>query len=444
MIANYFLESMKHPISLPNYVALLFLCSLLFVVILVMHSLWMNPNNSKKIYLVDFACYKPEASNMISKKGLLDGFRPHLDNNETLEFMERIIDKCGLGDSTYVPNALIRDPPNPCMEEARSEAEMVIFGAIDRLLAKMKGYVAKDIGILVVNCSIFNVVPSLSAMIVNRYQFGDGILSYNLSGMGCSSGLIAIGLARNLLQVHPNSHALVVSTENITQNYYLGKDRSKVLANCIFRVGGAAILLSNRPSDRRSSKYQLIHTVHVTTAYSDSSYKCIFQEEDGEGKLGVNISRDLTSEASKSIQLNLITLGRLVLPVSKQLSFLINQLIRSFHVAKIKPHVPEFNKTFDHFLPHAGGRPLLDELQRVLGFRDFDMEPARKTLYRYGNTSSSTVWYQLAYCEASERIKRGDSVWHIAFGSGFHCTSVVWRAIRTVDPEKDNPWIGEI
>ncbi|KAK6940748.1 FAE1/Type III polyketide synthase-like protein [Dillenia turbinata] len=444
MVVDYFLESMKHPITLQNYIALLFFCTIFLVVIWVMNSLWMNLNNSKKIYLVDFACYKPEPSNMITKKGLLEGFRQHLDNDETLKFMGRIMDKCGLGDSTYGPNALIRDPPNPCMKEARSEAEMVIFGAIDGLLAKVKGFVAEDIGILVVNCSIFNVVPSLSAMIVNRYKLGDGILSYNLSGMGCSSGLIAIGLARNLLQVHRNAHALVVSTENITQNYYLGKDRSKVLANCIFRVGGAAILLSNRSSDRRSSKYQLIHTVNVTTSYSDSSYKCIFQEEDGEGKLGVNISRDLTSEASESIQLNLITLGRLVLPVSKQFMFLINQLIRSFHVAKIKPYVPEFNKTFDHFLPHAGGRPLLDELQRMLRFRDFEMEPARKTLHRYGNTSSSTVWYQLAYCEASGRIKRGDSVWQIAFGSGFNCSSVVWHAIRTVDLEESNPWSGEI
>ena len=38
-----------------------------------------------------------------------------------------------------------------------------------------------------------------------------------VTGMGCSAGVIAIDLARQMLQLHPNSNALVVSTENITQ-----------------------------------------------------------------------------------------------------------------------------------------------------------------------------------------------------------------------------------
>ena len=67
------------------------------------------------------------------------------------------------------------------------------------------------------------------------------------------------------------------------------------------------------------------------------------------------------------------------------------------------------------------------------------------TLYRFGNVSSSTVWYELAYAEAKGRVKRGDRVWQIAFGSGFKCTSLIWEAIRTVDGgEKMNPWTDEI
>ena len=40
------------------------------------------------------------------------------------------------------------------------------------------------------------------------------------SGMGCSAGMIACGLAHRLLQHEPGKYALVVSTENITQNWY--------------------------------------------------------------------------------------------------------------------------------------------------------------------------------------------------------------------------------
>ncbi|KAF5937429.1 hypothetical protein HYC85_024935 [Camellia sinensis] len=251
--------------------------------------------------------------------------------------------------------------------------------------------------------------------------------------MGCTAGLIGINLAKQLLQffngvrhvgqVHQNSYALVVSTENLTQNCYMGNDHSKLLINCAFRIGGAAILLSNRPLDRHSSKYQLIHTVQTHMASSDRSYNCIFQEEDQDGLVGVTVTKDLLVTASKAIQSNISTLGPLVLPVSEQLLCF---------------------KSFNHFLPHVGAKPVLDELQRSLKLTEDDMEASRMTLYRFGNTSSSTVWYELAYVEAKGRIKYGDQVWHMAFGSGFKCTSVVWRAIRTVDLEVMNPWNDEI
>lgn len=58
-----------------------------------------------------------------------------------------------------------------------------------------------QVDILVVNCSIFCPTPSLSAMIVNRFKMRPDVITYNLGGMGCSAGLIAISLVRELLQV---------------------------------------------------------------------------------------------------------------------------------------------------------------------------------------------------------------------------------------------------
>lgn len=119
---------------------------------------------------------------------------------ENLGFQKKIMERSGLGEKTYFPEAVMSIPPNPCMAEARKEAEEVMFGAIDELLEKT-GVKAKDIGILVVNCSLFNPTPSLSAMIVNHYKLRGNVLSYNLGGMGCSAGLISIDLAKQLLQV---------------------------------------------------------------------------------------------------------------------------------------------------------------------------------------------------------------------------------------------------
>lgn len=400
----------------------------------------------RKVYLVDFACYKPGGEVMCPKELFMERSKQaEVFNDENLAFQKKILERSGLGQKTYFPGALLQVPANPCMAEARKEAEMVMFGAIDQLLEKT-GVKAKDIGILVVNCSLFCPTPSLSAMIVNHYKLRGNILSYNLGGMGCSAGLISIDLAKQLLQVHPKSYALVVSMENITLNWYFGNNRSMLVSNCIFRMGGAAILLSNKSSDRRRSKYQLIHTVRTHKGADDRSYGCVFQEEDENKKIGVSLSKDLMAVAGEALKTNITTLGPLVLPMSEQLLFFVTLVARKvFNMKKIKPYIPDFKLAFEHFCIHAGGRAVLDELEKNLELSEWHMEPSRMTLYRFGNTSSSSLWYELAYSEAKGRIKKGDRTWQIAFGSGFKCNSAVWRALKTINPAKEkNPWMDEI
>lgn len=399
----------------------------------------------RTVYLLDHALYKPEKARMcpretfMERSGLTGTF-----TEENLAFQKKILERSGLGQETYLPEAVLRVPPNPCMAEARKEAEMVMFGAVDELLAKT-GVKAKDIGILVVNCSLFNPTPSLSAMIVNHYKLRGNIISYNLGGMGCSAGLISIDLAKQLLQVHPNSYALVVSMENITLNWYFGNNRSMLVSNCLFRMGGAAILLSNRRSDRRRSKYQLIHTVRTHKGSDDRAFNCVYQEEDNTGRVGVALSKDLMAVAGEALKTNITTLGPLVLPMSEQLLFFATLVARKLLKMKIKPYIPDFKLAFEHFCIHAGGRAVLDELEKNLDLSEWHMEPSRMTLYRFGNTSSSSLWYELAYTESKGRISKGDRCWQIAFGSGFKCNSAVWKALRTINPAKEkNPWMDEI
>jgi len=253
-------------------------------------------------------------------------------------------------------------------------------------------------------------------------------------------------------QVHPDTYALVVSTENITLNAYLGGNhRPMLVTNTLFRMGGAAVLLSNRAADRGRAKYRLVHTVRTHRGgASDESYACVTQEEDGEGNVGVSLSKNLMSVAGDALRSNITTLGPLVLPLSEQLRFLAAALLRRVAggKAKVKPYVPDFKLALEHFCIHAGGRGVLDELERSLKLSAWHMEPSRMTLCRFGNTSSSSLWYELAYTEAQGRVRRGHRAWQIAFGSGFKCNSAVWRALRTIDPKKEsavgNPWVDEI
>ncbi|KAL3506014.1 hypothetical protein ACH5RR_031396 [Cinchona calisaya] len=399
----------------------------------------------RKVYLVDFACYKPSPELACSGELFMEASRKTGKfNEENLAFMKKILERSGFGQKTYAAEAFLRIPVKTGVAEARKEAEMVMFGAIDQLLEKT-GVKIKDIGILVVNCSIFCPTPSLSSMIVNHYKLRGNILSYNLGGMGCSAGLISIDLAKQLLQVHPNSYALVVSMEPLTLNRYFGNNGSMLVTNCLFRVGGAAILLTNKSWDRRRAKYQLIHTVRTHKGADDKSYGCVFQQEDEENKIGIALSKDLMAVAGEALKTNITVLGPLVLPISEQILFFATLVARKFFKMKIKPYIPDFKLAFEHFCIHAGGRAVLDEIEKNLDLTEWHMEPSRMTLYRFGNTSSSSLWYELAYSEAKGRIRKGDRAWQIAFGSGFKCNSAVWCALRTIDPAKEkNPWMDEI
>ncbi|EFJ37673.1 hypothetical protein SELMODRAFT_75021 [Selaginella moellendorffii] len=393
------------------------------------------------VLLMDFACYRPDDDRRCSRERFMRHSRHSgAFNEESLSFQAKILEKCGIGEESYVPRSLTSDPFNKSMEEARFETESVMFGALDELFSR-SGVRPKDIGILIVNCSLFNPTPSLSAMIVNHYKMRGNIQSYNLGGMGCSAGVISIDLAKDLLQVHRSTYAIVVSTENITHNWFLGNDRSMLVTNCLFRMGGAAILLSNKRSARRAARYELVHTVRTHKGADDRCFQCVFQQEDENGMVGVSLSRDVMAVAGEALKTNITTLGPLVLPLPEQIMFFFTLVARRFLKIQVRPYIPDFKKAFEHFCIHAGGRGVLDDLQKNLGLTDWHMEPSRMTLYRWGNTSSSSLWYELAYCEAMGRIKRGDRVWQIAFGSGFKCNSAVWRARVTVDGHKvRNAW----
>ncbi|XP_060171287.1 3-ketoacyl-CoA synthase 6-like [Lycium barbarum] len=102
---------------------------------------------------------------------------------------------------------------------------------------------------------------------------------------------------------------------------------------------------------------------------------------------------------------------------------------------KFKPVVPDYTTAFEHLCIHTGGKAVIEQVGRVLKLNDEVTKPARMTLNRFGNTSSNLVFYELAYFEAKKRVKKGDRMWMIAFGS------LVWKWIQdSTDQDSDNPW----
>ncbi len=57
------------------------------------------------------------------------------------------------------------------------------------------------------------------------------------------------------------------------QNWYLGSDRSMLIPNTLFRMGGAAMVLTNRLDEVARAKYELQHVVRVHLGADDKAYR---------------------------------------------------------------------------------------------------------------------------------------------------------------------------
>ncbi|KAH6823457.1 3-ketoacyl-CoA synthase 7 [Perilla frutescens var. hirtella] len=404
-----------------------------------------SSSKSHGIYLIDFSCYRPPPDLRATTANYIEHFEIcGTHEREAIDFQTKMIERSGIGCEACLPLSVHQIPPDKSLSFTREETETVLFTIVKDLLSK-HSINPENIDILVTNCSIFCPTPSIAAMIINKFGFRCNVKSVSLSGMGCSAGLVAINLAKDLLRVQGNSLALVLSMEAVTPSGYTGSIKSMLLANTLFRMGGVAVLLSNKEQDRLRAKYKLRYLLRTHMGSDDQSYHSVIQQPDNEGTAGVSLSRSLLHVAANALRTNITELGPSCLPLSEQLLYGWSIFQGKFwNERKKEIYVPNFKKAFEHFCIHAGGRAIIDAVEQRLRLNKEDVEASRMTLHRFGNTSSSSVWYELSYLEAKGRIRKGDRVWQIAFGSGFKCNSAVWECISELDHNMRNAWSSNI
>jgi hypothetical protein len=152
----------------------------------------------------------------------------------------------------------------------------------------------------------------------------------------------------------------------------------------------------------------------------------VYQCQDEEGEVGVELSKDITIIAAKTLRDNLTLLGPHVLPIREQArvvwSYAARHVVAALNAAAdrwavkrlplagdtgryAKPavYVPDFKLGLQHFCIHAGGRAVIDGIEANLKLAPYHTAPSRATLRDFGNTSSSSIWYELKYAEGAWR-----------------------------------------
>ncbi|KAF9597148.1 hypothetical protein IFM89_016136 [Coptis chinensis] len=396
-------------------------------------------------YVMHYECFKPSDDRKVDTE--FCGEIIHRNKNLGLKeyrFLLKAIVSSGIGEETYAPrNIILGQEENPTLKDAILEMEEFFYDTLDKLFAKT-GVSPKEIDILVVNISMLSTVPSLAAKIINRYKMREDIKVFNLTGMGCSASLISIDIVQNVFKSYKKAFAIVVTSESLAPNWYVGNNRSMILANCLFRSGGCSILLTNNRYLRDQAMLELKCLVRTHLGANDEAYHCCVQTEDEDGRIGFHLSKELPKSATRAFIENLKVIAPKILPISELLRYVIVSHIQrrkkdgALKTAGVSRPTINFKTGVDHFCVHTGGTAVIDGVEKSLGLSKYDLEPSRMTLHRYGNTSASSLWYVLGYMEAKKRLKKGETVLMISFGAGFKCNSCLWKVVRDVDNE--NVW----
>ncbi|CAO2826175.1 unnamed protein product [Amaranthus hypochondriacus] len=390
-------------------------------------------------YMLHYECFKPPEDRKLSTERCASiVFRNKRLRLEEFRYLLKTIVSSGIGESTYSPKNVVEGrEASPTLKDALEEMDEIILATLDKLFEK-SGVSPSEIDILVVNVSLLSTVPSLTARVVNRYKMRADIKTYNVVGMGCSASLIAIDIVQQMFKVHKNMNAIIVSTESMGTNWYMGRDRSFMLSNCLFRTGGCSMLFSNNKKFKHRAIIKLNYILRTHLGSDDEAYKCCYQKEDDEGYPGFCLTRHLPKAAAQAFTQNLKVLVPNILPLRELIRYLlVSTTWTPGDLEKVGQGL-NFKAGIQHFCIHPGGRAVIDGTGKGLQLSDYDLEPARMALHRWGNTSAAGFWYVLGYMEAKKRLKKGDKILMISFGAGFKCNNCLWEVMR--DLKDTNVW----
>ncbi|XP_050387423.1 3-ketoacyl-CoA synthase 19-like [Argentina anserina] len=386
-------------------------------------------------YLLAYECYKAADDRKLDTSSCLKiVLRNKNLGLDEYRFLLKTIVNSGLGEETYSPRNVMAGRENcPGLGDALLEMDDIFFTTLDNLFNGNR-VSPSEIDILIVNVSLFSPSPSLTARIVNRYKMKSSIKAFNLSGMGCSGSLVAIDLVRNMFKTYKNMIALVVSTESVGPNWYSGQVKPMMLANCLYRSGGCSMLFTNKRGLRHLALLKLKCIVRTHLGSSDEGYGCSFQVEDKHGYRGFNLSKSIAKVAAKALTMNLRVLALKALPVTELFRYaLTSRLQKKASTKEVVSVGLNLKAGLDHFCIPPTEAAVVNGIGKRLSLNDYDLEPSRMALHRFGNTSSGGLWYVLGYMEAKKRLKKGNKILMVSFGAGYECNNCVWKVLRDLD-----------
>ena len=249
------------------------------------------------------------------------------------------------------------------------------------------GLQAGAIDAVVISTCTGYLCPGLTSYVAESLGMRADAVHLDLVGQGCGAAMPNLRTAEALLASGRCENVLSVCVEVCSAAFYLDNDLGVLVSACLFGDGAGAAVVSRRP---RAGALSI------------------------EWKATASLHNPAQRDALRFEQVGGMLRNILTLPVPK---------LAGQHARKVLDGVLASEglqrESIDAWILHAGGRKVLEELQRSIGLTRGDISWSAAVLREFGNLSSPFVFFVLK--AARDAGAPPGWWWMSSFGAGFSC-----------------------
>lgn len=241
-------------------------------------------------------------------------------------------------------------------------------------------------GVIVSTCTGY-LCPGLTSYMIERLGLRHDVVALDLVGQGCGAALPNLRAAEALVSARRCEHVLSICVEVCSAAFYIDDDPGVLVSACLFGDGAGAAVVAREPLPGRvCPEWKAV--VSLTAPAERDALR--FEQKDG-------MLRNILTPAVPGL-------------AAEYAERVLDDTLSAQGLTR---------ESIGAWIWHAGGRKVIDALQRRIGLESEQLRWSAETLRRYGNVSSACVYFVLK--AALEDRARPGWWWMSSFGAGFSC-----------------------
>ena len=241
-------------------------------------------------------------------------------------------------------------------------------------------------GVIVSTCTGY-LCPGLTSYVIERVGLRRDVVALDLVGQGCGAAIPNLRTAEALLSARRCDKVLSICVEICSAAFYIDDDPGVLVSACLFGDGAGAAIVSREPIPGR-----VCPQWKAAGSHTDPSARDVLRFEQKNGMLRNVLTPEVPALAAEYAER------------------MLDDLLREHDLTR---------ESIAAWVWHAGGRKVLDALQRGLGLDADAVRWSAEVLRTHGNVSSACVYFVLK--AALSNGSRPGWWWMSSFGAGFSC-----------------------